>query len=149
MAIKKRKTPHLSTQAPILPDALHRIASLREKLTKGNTDREDHLQEIDAWERKVKKAVIILSLKGHDGIKMILEKTEQELKDIDEVLRTIRPTDFSPDGMSKHCHEIKSIHDRKDLWEWFRSFFTDAERDIQEVDSDLDLQDEDPAPVGY
>lgn len=111
---------------------------------------EDDNSMLASWEKKVKDALVILSLVGNDGIAMLLEKMDEELTGIDESLRTLKPTDFSPEGQAKYSYTMKALHDRRDLWEWFRSLFTEAKRAIREVRQDLDLQEEEETTVpGY
>lgn len=130
-----------------VPPELARIDALREKLS--GTDRDDHVADIDAWERKVKKSAILLSLQKHEGIQMILDRIDEECAEIDEALRLGKPTDFSPDGMAKYVYVQKALFDRRELWEWFRSLFTDAKRDIKEVQGDLDVQELEEEAPGY
>ena len=136
----KKKTSQTPNQHLKVPEELARIDALRKKLA--GTDRDDHLDLLDQWEQKVKQASIMLALRGHEGIEMILKRAEQELREIDEVLGNSKPTDFSPDGLAKYAFEQKALYDRRELWEWFRSLFTDAKRQIQEVQYDLDTEDE-------
>lgn len=131
-----------------VPPELARIAALRAKLA--GTDRDDHLAELDIWETKVKKAAILLSLQGHEGIQILLDHANQELRDIDEVLREgSKPKLLSPEGSMTHTMEQWALFERKELWEWLRSLFTDAKRDIREVGRDLDMQEAEDDIPGY
>lgn len=146
---KKKKTSN-KNQALKVPEELQRIADLRERLV--GTDRPDHLEIIDGWENKVKKAAILLSLQRHEGIQILIEKAEEELVGIDEILRSnlSKPKELSPEGAMQFAMEQYALHTRKEFWEWFRSLFTDAVRDIKDVRADLDAEDAlaDEAP-GY
>lgn len=134
----KRSSP--KNQVLKVPDELQRIADLRARLA--GTDRDDHLDLLDSWEKKVKKAFIFLSLERHEGVGILLDKCDQELEDIDEVLRAgSKPKELSPDGAMAYTMEQYALHQRKELWEWLRSLFTDAKRDIREVKLDLDGED--------
>lgn len=133
----------------VIPPELGRIQAVRERINDPTVvRRKDQQQVMDdnnrlrEWEKKVKEALVILSLGGNDGIAMILEKMDEELAAIDEALRSSRPADFSPDGIAKYAYVQKGLFDRRDLWEWFRGLFTEAKRSIREVRQDLDLQEE-------
>ena len=137
-----KKVKPLSLQ---VPPELERIEKVRAKLT--GTDREDHLKELDIWATKVKKAAILLSLEGHEGIQMILDKADEELASIDQVLlEGSKPKELSPEGAMQHAMEQYAIYEKRELWTWFRGLFTDARREIKEVRQDLDLQEEEELP---
>lgn len=141
----------------VIPPELSRIARVRAKLNDPDVVRRKDAQQVEddntqmaRWEKKVKDSLVILSLGGNDGITMILTKMDEELESIDEALRSSRPIDFSPDGLAKYASVQKGLFDRRDLWEWFRSLFTEAKRAIKEVRQDLDLQEnEDDLQPGY
>lgn len=136
---------------------LGRIAQHRARLNDPDVLRRKDPQQVEddnaklaEWERKVRDGLVVLSLKDNDGIAMLLSHVEEELATIDEGLRNAKPTDFSPDGLAKYAYTQKALFDRRDLWEWFRSFFTDAKRAVREVREDLDLQEhEDTIAPGY
>lgn len=140
---KKRVKPF----ALEVPPELARIEALRAKFT-GN-GQEEQQKELDLWATKVKKAAILLSLEGHEGIQMILDRAEEELQQIDEVLLFgSKPKELSPEGAMRHAMEQYAIYEKKEHWEWFRGLFTEAKRQIKEVRQDLDLQDEEDIAPG-
>lgn len=124
------------------PPELDRLYKLREKLA--NTDREDHLLELDGWERKIKKALIFLNLQGHEGIQQLIAKANEEIREIDEVLIGTRPLDLSGEGALKYTYEAARLHDRRELWSWFKNLFQEANADLKDADQFLIGQEDDP-----
>lgn len=123
------------------PKELERLYKLRARLS--GTDRTDHLDEIDKWEKEIKKALIFLNLKGHEGIGMLIDKANDEIGQVDEILRSTRPTDLSPEGVTKYAYETARLFDRKELWEWFKTLFDGAETALKDAEVFLDGQEED------
>lgn len=150
MGKRKGKNPEISHLT--IPPVLNRLATLRKTLSESPVgdpeERRGDIQQIDSWDMKARKALILLSLKGNEGIAMILAKIDEELQQIDEVIHSAKPTDMSPDGITKYANEQHAIFARRELWEWFRSLFTDAKRELREVDADLDVQEEDSLAPG-
>lgn len=125
------------------PPELERLYKLREKLA--GTDRDDHLAELDSWERKIKKALIFLNLQGHEGIQQLIEKADAEVKEIDEILVGTRPLDLSGEGALKYTYEAARLHDRRELWSWFKTLFGEAETDLKDAEQFLNGQEDDEA----
>lgn len=121
----------------VIPPELQRIANLRARMT----DIVD-FEKLKEWEDKVKKSIILLSLQKHEGVQMIVEQAEQEIKDINEGLAISKPEDFSPDGMAKYAHQQHALFSRRELWLWFRGLFTSAKMDLKVVQEDLDAEEE-------
>ncbi len=124
-----------------IPPELERIARLRDKFVKAGADSSD-IEKLDQWDRKVKKSIILLSLRGNDGVAMILDRIAQELGEIDEVLRNAKPPALTPEGAIAYTMEQAALFARRELWEWFWSLFTEAKRDIKEIKADLDAEEE-------
>ena len=120
------------------PPELERLNALRKKLAGAD---EDTFRELDRWEAKAKEALIALNLKGHEGIEMFRERANREIKDINDILTATRPKDLSPENAQQYANEAARLFDRKDLWEWFGAFFTDAETALNEVRADLAEQE--------
>lgn len=146
MAVSKRvaRRKHLT-----VPRDLARIARHKERLNapevvsrKDPEQVDSDNQRLDEWERKTKNALVVLSLQENDGITMLLQKMDEELLSIDESLRMNRPKSLSNEGAMEYAQMQYALIGKRELWEWFRGFFTDAHRDLKEVREDLDLQEE-------
>ncbi len=123
---------------------LERIKALREKMARAGGD--DSLAELDKWERKAKKALIFLSLQKHEGIQMVIERANEELKDISQRLLLERPD--GSESPEKYALERQFLFDREDLWRWFKSLFVDAETELKMIEEDLAAQETDESEAG-
>ncbi len=122
------------------PKELDRLYKLRARLA--GTDRDDHLEEINKWEKEIKKALIFLNLRGHEGIGMLIDRANEEIAQVDEILRSTRPVDLSPEGVTKYAYESARLFDRKELWEWFKTLFDGAESALKDAEVFLDGQED-------
>lgn len=128
------------------PEELERLMAIRQKLV--GTDRDDHLSELDAVEKQIKKALIFLNLQGHEGIQQLLTKAREEIRDINRILMVQKPVSMGV--ASQFAYETHLLHARREMWAWFMNLFTEAEDSIKNVRGFLDLQEEDePAPQEY
>ena len=114
------------------PAILDRIEELREKLSDGG----DTTQILE-WEKRAKKSLILLSLKGHEGIEMIIEKAKDEIQYRQEIIKTIRPRDFSPEGAIKYAGEQALHFTAIDMWLWFIGLFTESEEDLASIEYEI------------
>lgn len=137
------------------PPELDRLYRVRARLA--GTDRDDHIEELNIWEGKIKKALIALNLKGHEGITMLIDRAKDEIREINDVLTSTRPVNLSAEGAQQYAYEAARLHDKKSMWEWFMEFFQEAETSISEAGvflSDQEFVDEeDPykgsSPQGF
>ena len=129
------------------PPQLERIYELRKKLY--GTDRDDHVEELDLWERKTKKALIFLNLKEHEGIPDLLAKADEEIQLINAKLLAeefgpnIAPEDYRPEVLIHQSLARQRLIDLRTMWMWFKSLFEEAKTDLNEVEAFLEGQ-EDP-----
>jgi len=124
---------------PEIPLPLKRLYQLRARLA--GADQSD-IDEINKWETAIKKALIFLNLQKHEGVDMLIEKANSEIKTIEEILNETRPLDLSPDGALKYTYETARLHDKKALWVWFKDLFDEAETDLKDAEAFLDGQDD-------
>ncbi len=129
---RQRKIPILTT-----PNILKEINLVRSKLA--GTDRTDHLAEVEQWERDAKKALIFLSMQGHEGIQMIVDKAKNEIQTCNKELISDRQRDRSDE---EYARSRQFLFDRIDLWTWFLNLFVESEEKLREIRASLDLQKE-------
>jgi len=79
--------------------------------------------------------MLVDSLKGHEGIKIILEKLTGDLDGMDEVLKTASSDELSDKQRDR-------IIDRKRLYQWFIGFFKDPEAEMQSLDKIINEEEE-------
>lgn len=120
------------------PQELKDIARIREALF--DTDRDDHLAILNDWEKRVKKALIMLNLRKNEGIQVILRMAEETIRGIDQELEGRKPKSLSPDDALEFAHETLLLHERRAMWEQFMRLFVDSEEDLEEIRSDIKLQ---------
>ncbi len=132
MAKRERKIPILTT-----PDILKEINLVRSKLA--GTDRTDQVAEVEQWERDAKKALIFLSMQGHEGIQMVVGKARKEIESCNRELIGERQRDRSD---ADYARSRQFLFDRIDLWTWFLNLFVESEEKLREIRANLDLQKE-------
>lgn len=125
------------------PAELERLAALRKKLY--GTDRDDHLDELDMWEKKIKKALIFLNLKEHEGIPDIIAKAKEEIHLINLKLLTEEGTvdTYNPEVLIHKSIERQRLIDLRTVWTWFLSLFGDATTALKEAEAFLQVQEAD------
>lgn len=125
------------------PAHLDRLYALRAGLA--GTDRDDHLEEINEWERKIKRALIFLNLKEHEGIPDLLARANQEIKEINARLLSEELTEgeYSPEKLISASIERQRLYDLRSVWMWFKSLFEDANNELKAADAFLMTQEDD------
>lgn len=145
MPIRRRRRKNNVLQQPA---ALEKVAQVRQKLA--GTDRDDHLEIVDGWEKKVKDSLIKLSLTGHEGIQMLVKHATDRIVEINKSLRSDQTDSFSAADMQKYAISNARKFEQKAMWLYFLSFFSDAQATLDSVEEDLDkqLSDEEEEPTG-
>lgn len=113
------------------PKVLQNIKKIRAKL-KG-TDREDHLDEIEQWEKDAKKAILVANLQDHEGIKILSTNIALEIASLNTRLTTEKS-----DTLPETTRDV--IIDVRDYMVWFLGFFADAQRSLKEVEETVENQ---------
>lgn len=134
MAVKQKNLPKE-------PPILERIIAVRAKLA--GTDRDDHLREVDVWEAKAKKALIFMSMKGHEGIDMLITKAREEIQLINIEL-TKEPTENDEWADAQFAQEAlkrRALFAQRNLWHWFLGLFDEAAEDLKIIEGDIALQE--------
>jgi len=133
------KTTKKTNQHLKIPPVLERIALVRQRMQ--GTDRDDQLDEIDQWEARAKKSLILLSLQGHEGIDMIMEKAKDTIRECQKRLKEQRPRDMGEKSAVQYALDREFIFQQIDLWSWFLTIFIDAKEDVEIIQRELDVQD--------
>jgi hypothetical protein len=116
-------------------ELLNKITKLKANLF--GTDRDDHLEIVDGWEKQAKKALLLENLLEHDGIKIIVENVTQDIKALNHRLQTEKSDTLPEDKRN-------ALIDVRDYMEWFMSLFDTARSDISEIEEEVEnnLEDE-------
>jgi hypothetical protein len=125
---------------------LIRINKIRERLA--GSDRTDHIQDTIEWERRAKRALIMMNARGHEGIQMIMEKAKEEIAYRNNSLATRRPEDMSPEGMHKYTTDRSLDFLALDMWLWFLNLFIDADQEMKDLEATIAIQEQ-PDPDEY
>lgn len=125
------------------PPELERLYALRAKLY--GTDRDDHLAELDMWEKKIKKALIFLNLKQHEGIPDLIAKANEEIRLINLKLLTETGEEetYNPEALIHRSLERQRLLDLRSMWTWFKTLFEEAKTELSEAEAFLTQQDDD------
>ena len=125
------------------PPELDRLYALRAKLY--GTDRDDHLAELDMWEKKIKKALIFLNLKEHEGIPDLIAKANEEIHAINIKLltETTGEDTYNPEALIHRSLERQRLLDLRSMWTWFKSLFEEAKTELSEAEAFLVIQEDD------
>lgn len=89
------------------------------------------LGTIDAWLAEAKRLFLIQSLKGHDGIKYVLEVFEKEVAQINEKLKS----SYSKDLPDK---ERDRLLDKRDLAQKYLNLFSGVDEQLAKIEEDVD-----------
>lgn len=118
------------------PEILLRIAEARERMA------DDELPQFEIWERRAKKNLILLSLKGHEGIDMLMDKAREEIKYRHSVLKSVRPINMSPSGVQKYAQENAVHFMTIDMWTWFLQLFVESQAELDQILTELNITEE-------
>lgn len=100
--------------------------------------------QIDGWMRRAKDAMIVNSLKEHEGIKIIIENCEKEIAQINNILLNARGypegklygKEINPKYVSSYDREL--LLDRRAMYEQFLSIFAEADQTIKSITSQVE-----------
>lgn len=121
------------------PIELQKVATLRKFLE--GTDRDDHIEQVDRWEKEIKEKLIAVSLQKHEGIEMLIKKSIIEIKSINQILvAEADPKPATPAEFEADCHRRALLYEKRNLWSWFLNFFTDAKERLEVINKELDMQ---------
>lgn len=125
------------------PEILTRIAEVRKKFAGS----EEEAIKFKDWEDQAKKALLVLSMEGHEGIQIMIDKAREEIKQRNSIIKTIRPADFTPDGLAEYALANSFHFQVIDLYTWFISLFADAKDVLADIDREVlaeaELQEQD------
>lgn len=85
---------------------------------------EDAQQEIIEWEKQYKRAAVMTKLGENDAVKMIIERANTSIDQINQVL-------LNDESLTTEDRKVL-MRDRK-RWKWFVGLFEAAQQTAQEV----------------
>ena len=111
---------------------LDKIQQLKDKFTGPRIDPIDS-SLIGSWEAEAKRLFLLQSLKGHDGIKYVLEIFKGEVNKINELLNK---------SYSKDLKDIERdrLLDKRDLAQKYLNLFENVEDDISRLEDTVDKE---------
>lgn len=114
-----------------IPKTLEALDRIKTRL--GDTDRTDHIEEVESNEQKAKTAILKLSAYGHEGIQLLVKQAKEELAAIVEEINK-EPTADLLDPIKFMVHQ-QGLFATKRVWLWFIGFFADAGEALKEVEA--------------
>lgn len=113
------------------PKLLSNLQKIRQKLV--GTDRDDHIDEVNEWEREAKQALLLDNLQEHAGIKIIVKKLHEDIKHIDARLMREKS-----DTMPDHVRDV--VIDLRDFMKGFLEIFAVSKSTIKELEETVDKE---------
>lgn len=110
------------------PEVLKNLDRIRVKLI--GTDRDDHLEIFNDWQKLANKALLLMDLKNHDGFKQIIAEMSEWIGVIDETLKTANSRDL-PDK------DRDILLERKRFMVDFLEIFSVSEQDLKNVEKEV------------
>jgi len=115
---------------------MNEAAGILEKVTKLKDKFEDPAypedkEQVGAWENSVRRALETLELKKNEGVKKIIEKANQEIKDIDFIL-------LNDEALLPETR--KPLVRIKRFYLWFLDLFGEAYNTVNEMEKILDQE---------
>jgi hypothetical protein len=107
---------------------IEKIAELKSKLYGADSG---DLSIVDEWNKQVKTALITDNLQQHEGVKMIIDKVNEDIAEINDVLQTAKSSEL-PDVDRDRMLDIKKFY------QWFLDLFTTARSQIDEISKSVD-----------
>ena len=96
-------------------------------------------EEVEKWNRLenlLRKNQLLVSLRGHDGIKLLLDRFRAEIATIDRVLLTDKSLFESPQGHLKGL----LLHERKRWCTSFINLFINAKKGVDNIIKDTNKE---------
>lgn len=90
----------------------------------------EELGVFHTWREAAKKGLLIGNLAEHEGIKMLIKEINDEIFEMDMLL-------LNSDSKTIPDEQRDRLIDRKKLYVWFRSFFTDAAKGLMQVENEV------------
>jgi myosin heavy subunit len=117
------------------PQQIAKLKALKEKLV--DTDRDDHIAIIEDWEKEIRAHLITMSLQDNPGIRKLLKKYIDDVRDIDNLL-----TNAKSDVLSDKQRD--NLIDKKNFYLDFIDLFNGAKQSLDEIERlvDEELEEE-------
>ena len=108
-----------------MTDIIDDIGRLAKKFSDYRSSESD-FRVIAQWKDTATRALLIENLLEHDGVRMLVAKIDEEIRQMDILL-------MSADSKTLPDLQRDRVLDRRDMYIWFRSFFRDAQKDLSLV----------------
>ncbi len=100
---------------------------------RGNRGDQDDVQVIEGWMEEAKRLMLIKSLKGHAGVRYVLEIFEGEISRINETLKKTYSKDLKD-------IERDRLLDKRDLAERYANLFKDTDAQLDKLEETVDRE---------
>lgn len=111
---------------------IDKINELRKKFTAARGDARD-IRMIDGWLEEAKRLILLDNLKGHDGVKYVLEAFEGEVQKINELLNKSYSKDLKDVDRDR-------LLDKRDLAMKYISLFKDNDEKLKSIEDIVDSE---------
>lgn len=121
----------ISAANPSQQTVLKRIDELKSRLV--HSEREDHVREVQEWERKAHRALLTLDLEANAGVKILIKEITRMVRETNELL-VIAPSKDLSDA------QRDGLIEKRDFMLWFLGFFGQAKQDVASLEKELEYQ---------
>ncbi len=111
---------------------LDKIQQLRDKFIGGRADPQD-ISVIDGWYDEAKRLFLLQNLKGHDGIKYVLEIFRSEVDKLTEKIDKSYSKDLKDT-------ERDRLLDRRELAQKYLNLFDPIEDELEKLEEQVDRE---------
>lgn len=111
---------------------LDKIIELRDKFKKGRGDPRD-VYSIDGWYEEAKRLMLLQNLKGHGGIKYVIDVFKSEVEKITEKIDKTYSKDLKDT-------ERDRLLDRRDLAQKYLNLFDTIDDDLEKLEELVDKE---------
>lgn len=111
---------------------LDKIQSLKDRFFGSRADPRD-ISTIGSWEAEAKRLFLLQSLKGHDGVKYVLEIFKGEVNKINEIINKSYSKDLKDT-------ERDRLLDKRDLAQKYLNLFENVDEDISKLEDIVDRE---------
>ena len=111
---------------------LDKIQQLKDRFLGGKADPQD-ISIIDGWMEEAKRLFLLQSLKGHDGIKYVLEIFKSEVEKLTEKIDKSYSKDLKDT-------ERDRLLDRRDLAQKYLNLFEPIESELERLKEQVDKE---------
>jgi len=112
---------------------IDRINNLAKKFAVRGTEADQQI--FRAWKDETTKALLIKDLNEHEAIKSIVAELNSKIKEMELLLLSANSTQL--DAVSRD-----RLLDKRELYEWFRSYFATADSTLARIEREITINEE-------